>query len=122
MSEDNKTFNEPILIFQVDTNNESDEEYIEELEEVPYHRTHPHKARITKPFMTKYEKAKILGTRAMQISRNAPIFVELGPNDTDALSIAEKELYEKKLPFIVRRYLPDDQYEDWLASELEINY
>jgi DNA-directed RNA polymerase I, II, and III subunit RPABC2 len=39
-------------------------------------------------------------------------------NDTDPLVIAEKELREKKIPFIIRRYLPDGSYEDWKVDEL----
>ena len=70
--------------------------------------------------MTKYERARILGTRAMQISRNAPVFVELEPHETDPLLIAEKELREKRIPFIIRRYLPDGTYEDWPISDLII--
>lgn len=76
--------------------------------------------RIATPFMTKYERARILGTRAMQISKNAPVFVELEPHETDPLLIAEKELREKKIPFIIRRYLPDGSYEDWPISDLII--
>ena len=78
------------------------------------------KERISTPFMTKYERARVLGTRAMQISRNAPVFVELEPNETDPLLIAEKELREKKIPFIIRRFLPDGTYEDWPISDLII--
>eukprot|EP00828_Plagiopyla_frontata_P044965 TRINITY_DN7536_c0_g1_i2.p3 TRINITY_DN7536_c0_g1~~TRINITY_DN7536_c0_g1_i2.p3 ORF type:complete len:134 (+),score=34.37 TRINITY_DN7536_c0_g1_i2:143-544(+) len=63
--------------------------------------------RITPKFMTKYEKARIIGTRALQISKNAPIMVQFGKDDYDPIQIAEKELTEKKIPFIVRRYLPD---------------
>jgi DNA-directed RNA polymerase I, II, and III subunit RPABC2 len=37
---------------------------------------------------------------------------------TDPLEIAEKELKEKKLPLVIRRYLPDGSYEDWKVSEL----
>ena len=40
--------------------------------------------------------------------------------DIDPISIAEKELHERMLPFIIRRYLPDGSYEDWDASELTI--
>lgn len=76
--------------------------------------------RIATPFMTKYERARILGTRAMQISKNAPVFVELEPHETDPLLIAEKELREKKIPFIIRRYLPDGTFEDWPISDLII--
>lgn len=67
--------------------------------------------------MTKYEKAKILGIRALQISMNAPVLVELN-GETDPLEIAAKELRENKIPLIVRRYLPDGCWEDWAVSEL----
>lgn len=90
--------------------------------------------RTTTPYMTKYERARILGTRALQIrwarpacaragggagsegeaadtswdmrSMNAPVLVDL-EGETDPLQIAIKELREKKIPLIVRRYLPD---------------
>lgn len=66
----------------------------------------PNEQRTTTPFMTKYERARILGTRALQISMNAPVLVDL-EGETDPLQIAIKELREKKIPLIVRRYLPD---------------
>lgn len=66
----------------------------------------PNDQRTTTPFMTKYERARILGTRALQISMNAPVLVDL-EGETDPLQIAIKELREKKIPLIVRRYLPD---------------
>ncbi len=75
--------------------------------------------RITTPYMTKYERARILGTRAMQISMNAPTLVAI-ENETDPLKIAEKELRERKLPIMIRRYLPDGSYEDWGIDELII--
>ncbi|KAK4106803.1 RNA polymerase Rpb6 [Parathielavia hyrcaniae] len=77
----------------------------------------PNEQRTTTPFMTKYEKARILGTRALQISMNAPVLVDL-EGETDPLQIAIKELREKKIPLIVRRYLPDGYYEDWTCEEL----
>jgi DNA-directed RNA polymerase I, II, and III subunit RPABC2 len=76
--------------------------------------------KVTAPFITKYEKARILGTRALQISRNAPVFVDLEPHEIDPLQIAEKELREKKIPFVIRRYLPDGSFEDWPISQLII--
>ncbi|KAG8526862.1 uncharacterized protein KY384_008291 [Bacidia gigantensis] len=63
-------------------------------------------ARSTTPYMTKYERARVLGTRALQISMNAPVLVDL-EGETDPLQIAIKELREKKIPLVVRRYLPD---------------
>lgn len=104
--------------------------------------------RITTPFLTKFERARILGTRALQIrhvyfsalggailsrarshspkrpgcfvgdrSMNAPLMVQL-EGETEPLEIAEKELKQKKVPFTVRRYLPDGSYEDWALHEL----
>ncbi|KAG0646685.1 DNA-directed RNA polymerases and III subunit rpabc2 [Hyphodiscus hymeniophilus] len=73
--------------------------------------------RQTTPYMTKYERARILGTRALQISMNAPVLVDL-EGETDPLQIAIKELREKKIPLIVRRYMPDGYYEDWTCEEL----
>ncbi|KAI5296542.1 DNA-directed RNA polymerases I II and III subunit RPABC2 [Ascosphaera acerosa] len=77
----------------------------------------PNDQRTTTPYMTKYERARVLGTRALQISMNAPILVDL-EGETDPLQIALKELAQKKIPLIVRRYLPDGWYEDWTCEEL----
>eukprot|EP00959_Pyramimonas_sp_CCMP1952_P156262 3268138-Pyramimonas_sp.AAC.2 len=76
--------------------------------------------RITTRYMTKYERARVLGTRALQISMNAPVMVQLD-GETDPLEIATKELREKKVPFTIRRYLPDGSYEDWGVDELIID-
>ena len=43
-------------------------------------------------------------------------------NESDPYKLAEMELSEKKIPFIVRRYLPDSSYEDWKVSELYIEW
>lgn len=51
------------------------------------------------------------------ISLNAPVMVELD-GESDPLVIAMKELREKKIPLIVRRFLPDGTYEDWHVKEL----
>ena len=76
-------------------------------------------ARTTTPFLTKYEKARVIGARALQISKNAPILVN--PQDeTDPILIAEKELREHKIPFIIRRFLPDGSYEDWAVKDLKL--
>ncbi|XP_012474619.1 DNA-directed RNA polymerases II and V subunit 6B [Gossypium raimondii] len=74
-------------------------------------------SRKTSKYMTKYERARILGTRALQISMNAPVMVEL-EGETDPLEIAMKELRERKIPFTIRRYLPGGSYEDWGVDEL----
>jgi len=76
--------------------------------------------RVTTPYMTKYERARILGTRALQISMNAHVMVALTEHDTDPLQIAMKELAEGKIPFTVRRFLPNGSYEDWKVADLVI--
>ena len=75
--------------------------------------------RNTTRYLTKYEKARVLGTRALQISMNAPVMVEL-EGETDPLQIALKELRQRKIPITVRRFLPDMSYEDWNVDELII--
>ena len=75
--------------------------------------------RVTTRFMTKYERARVLGTRALQISMNAPVLVDT-EKLTDPLQIAMKELRERKIPFVIRRYLPDGSYEDWTVDELVV--
>lgn len=76
--------------------------------------------RITTKYLTKYERARVLGTRALQISMNAPVMVDLD-GETDPLRIAEKELRERKIPIIIRRYLPDGSHEDWSIDELIVD-
>mmetsp|Transcript_35526 Transcript_35526/g.33695 ORF Transcript_35526/g.33695 Transcript_35526/m.33695 type:complete len:130 (+) Transcript_35526:137-526(+) len=76
--------------------------------------------RITTRYMTKYERARVLGTRALQISMNAPVTVDIA-GETDPLKIAQKELRERKIPMIIRRYLPDNSYEDWHLDELIVD-
>lgn len=78
-----------------------------------------HKPRETLNRMTIYEKAYIIGVRAAQLSDDAPPFVDIG-DMTDCIQIAKKELAEKKLPFIIRRKLPDSTFEDWPVDELRI--
>jgi len=75
--------------------------------------------RFTLPFLTKYEKARILGARALQISLGAPVMVDL-LTETDALDIASKELKHRRIPITIRRYLPSGKFEDWNLDELII--
>eukprot|EP00455_Lapot_gusevi_P037003 TRINITY_DN4125_c0_g3_i2.p1 TRINITY_DN4125_c0_g3~~TRINITY_DN4125_c0_g3_i2.p1 ORF type:complete len:110 (+),score=23.14 TRINITY_DN4125_c0_g3_i2:58-387(+) len=76
--------------------------------------------RNTTRYMTKYERARILGTRALQISMGAPVLVDV-EGETDPLVIAQKELVQRKIPIVVRRYLPDGSYEDWAVEDLIID-
>ncbi|MCS7112904.1 MAG: DNA-directed RNA polymerase subunit K [Nitrososphaerota archaeon] len=73
------------------------------------------------PRLTKYEKARIVGVRALQISMGAPILVRLPPNiDKSPFSIALYELEKAVLPITIRRRLPDGSFQDiplkWLIE------
>jgi DNA-directed RNA polymerase I, II, and III subunit RPABC2 len=73
----------------------------------------------TIPYLTKYERARILGQRAKQINSGAPTFIKVPENVIDGYIMAELELKEKKIPFIVRRPLPNGGSEYWSIKDLE---
>jgi DNA-directed RNA polymerase I, II, and III subunit RPABC2 len=73
----------------------------------------------TIPFLTKYEKARILGQRAKQIDSGATPFVKVPDNIIDGYIIAEMELQEKKIPFIIKRPIPGGGSEYWNLKDLE---
>jgi DNA-directed RNA polymerases I, II, and III subunit RPABC2 len=74
----------------------------------------------TLPFLTKYERARILGQRASQINAGAPPFVANVPaNILDGHLIAEMELELKSIPFIIRRPLPNGGCEYWRVKDLQ---
>lgn len=74
----------------------------------------------TLPFLTKYERARVLGERAKQLNSGAKPFVNVDENVIDGYLIAIKELEEKKIPFIIRRPLPNGASEYWKLKDLEI--
>lgn len=74
----------------------------------------------TLPFLTKYERARILGERAKQLNSGAEPFVQVEPDIIDGYIIAQRELEEKKIPFILKRPLPDGGCEYWRLRDLEI--
>ena len=73
----------------------------------------------TIPYLTKYEKARILGQRAKQINSGAYPFVKVPETVIDGYIIAEMELKEKRIPFIIRRPLPNGGSEYWKIQDLE---
>jgi DNA-directed RNA polymerase I, II, and III subunit RPABC2 len=73
----------------------------------------------TIPYLTKYEKARILGQRAKQINSGASVFVKVPEKVIDGYLIAELELKEKRVPFIIRRPLPNGGSEYWSIKDLE---
>ena len=76
--------------------------------------------RITRPVLTKYEKTLILGQRAQQILKGSNILVNIeNLKNRNPLEIARFELSKGVIPFIIRRPLPNGQYEDWKVNELK---
>lgn len=73
------------------------------------------------PKLTRFEKARIVGARALQISMGAPILVEVSEGFSSPIDIALKELEASILPITIRRTLPDGTYQDiplrWLFEE-----
>jgi len=74
----------------------------------------------TIPFLTKYEKARVLGQRAKQIETGAKPFISVPENVIDGYVIAELELQQKRIPFIIRRPIPGGGFEYWNIRDLEV--
>jgi|UniRef100_A0A6C0IJB1 DNA-directed RNA polymerases I, II, and III subunit RPABC2 len=74
----------------------------------------------TQPFVTKYEKARVIGERAKQINAGSKSFVSVDESVIDGYLVALKEFEEKKLPFIIKRPLPNGGCEYWKLHDLEI--
>jgi DNA-directed RNA polymerase I, II, and III subunit RPABC2 len=74
----------------------------------------------TLPILTKYERTRVLGQRAKQINDGATPFVKVPEGVIDGYLIALKELEEKKIPFIIRRPLPNRGSEYWHLEDLQV--
>ena len=77
----------------------------------PFHKT--------LPFVTRYEEARIIGERAQQLESGSKPFIEVKPNIIDSYLIALDEYKQKKIPFIIRRPLPNGGSEYWRLADLE---
>ena len=78
------------------------------------------KLHTTIPILTKYERAKVLGQRTKQLNAGNKPFVAVDRMTIDNSIIAEKELLEKKLPFIIQRPMPGGGVEYWHVKDLEV--
>lgn len=75
----------------------------------------------TNNILSKYEKVKIIGIRAEQLQRGAEPYIKIDlAKPFNALDIAKKELYEKKIPFMISRKLPDGKIEYWRLDDMII--
>ena len=64
------------------------------------------------PTLTRFEKARIMGARALQLSLGAPVFIEIPKNATTSLEIAMEELNQRVIPIVIRRTLPNSDYQN----------
>lgn len=74
----------------------------------------------TIPWLTKYERARVLGIRSKQLNHGADAFIEVPPGMISGYKIAVEELKAKKIPFIIRRPIPNGGNEFWKLEDLEI--
>jgi DNA-directed RNA polymerase I, II, and III subunit RPABC2 len=72
----------------------------------------------TYPFLTNYERTKIIGLRANQISKGSVPFIVVPPHITDVRDIARLELEQKRLPYLIKRPLPNGTFEYWRLMDL----
>ena len=63
------------------------------------------------PTLTRFEQARIMGARALQLSLGAPVFIEIPKNATSSLEIAMEELKQRVIPIVIRRTLPNGDYQ-----------
>lgn len=77
--------------------------------------------KIGPPWLTRFERSRIIGSRALQLSMGAPVLVDIHPKLDDPIKIAEYELAKEILPISIRRILPDKKYQD-IPLKLLIKY
>lgn len=74
----------------------------------------------TTPFLTKYERTRVLGQRAKQINSGSKPYVVVPDHILDGYIIAQMELAQKRLPFIVERPIHGGGCEYWRVRDLEV--
>jgi DNA-directed RNA polymerase I, II, and III subunit RPABC2 len=74
----------------------------------------------TAPFITKFERARIIGERAKQLDANAEAFVDVPATVIDSYTIAMQEYANKKIPFIIKRPMPNGDVEYWKLADFEM--
>ena len=71
------------------------------------------------PILTRFEKARIMGARALQLSLGAPVFIEIPKNATTSLEIAMEELKQRVIPIVIKRTLPNGDYQHLPIDQFE---
>ena len=75
---------------------------------------------VTYPFLSNYERTKVISYRASQICNGAKPYIVVPEGVHEAHVIAKMELDAKKLPFIIKRPLPDGSFEVWRLNDLVV--
>jgi DNA-directed RNA polymerase I, II, and III subunit RPABC2 len=75
---------------------------------------------VTYPFLSDYERTKCISFRASQICNGAAPYILVPEGVTDAYEIAKMELEAKRLPYILKRPMPDGSFEVWRLSDLVV--
>lgn len=70
------------------------------------------------PFLSIFEKTKILGMRTNQLAQGARPFITVPEYITDVNEIARLELEQRRLPIIIKRHMPDGSYEKFRLSDM----
>ena len=71
------------------------------------------------PTLTRFERARIMGARALQLSLGAPVFIEIPKNATSSLEIAMEELKQRVIPIVIKRVLPNGDYQHLPIDKFE---
>jgi DNA-directed RNA polymerase I, II, and III subunit RPABC2 len=71
------------------------------------------------PTLTRFERARIMGARALQLSLGAPVFIEIPKNATSSLEIAMEELKQRVIPIVIKRTLPNGDYQHISIDQFE---
>ena len=71
------------------------------------------------PILTRFEKARIMGARALQLSLGAPVFIEIPKNATTSLEIAMEELKQRVIPIVIKRTLPNGDHQNLPLDKFE---
>lgn len=76
------------------------------------------------PIMTKYEFDEVISLRTLHLSRQAPPLVPIDPDfrvqgNMGLRTIAIQELKQKKLPYLIKRHMPNGKPEYWKVKDLD---
>jgi DNA-directed RNA polymerase subunit K/omega len=72
------------------------------------------------PFLSIFEKTKILGMRTNQLAQGARPYIQVPEHISDIQEIARMEIEQRRLPIIIKRFMPDGTSEKFRLSDMLI--